>query len=104
MSQFDVHPNPAGRSKGYPLVVQLQSDLVDLGNREVVIAPLVPAAMLGVKESVLLPVVRYAGADYRIAVPMLRSIQQRRLGSPIGEVRESRRAILTAVDRLFTGG
>lgn len=104
MSQFDVYPNPAGRSKVYPFVVQLQSDLATTGSRDVVVAPLVPVSLLGIHGSVLLPVVTVAGADYRVAVPLLRSAQQRRLAASIGNIRDARWPLLSAVDHLFTGG
>lgn len=104
MSQFEVYPNPAGRSKGFPYVAQLQSDLVNLASREVVVAPLIPAALLPIKESVLLPTVRLGEAEFRVAVPMMRAVPQRRLGSAIGNVGDARWTLLAAVDRLFTGG
>lgn len=104
MSQFDVYPNPAGRSSAYPYVVQLQSDATVLDSRDVVIAPLIPVTLLRTGGTVLLPAVRVAGMEYRVAVPMLRATSQRRLKGPIGDIREARWLILSAIDSLFTGG
>ena len=105
MSQFDVYVNPVrSRRPQYPYVAQLQSDLAAKAPREVIVAPLVSAALLNGRGSVLLPVVKLGGEDFTFCIPMLGGVPLARLGRPIGDVRESRRAILTAVDRLFTGG
>ena len=104
MSQFEVYPNPSGRTKAYPYVVQLQSDPVTLPSRDVVVAPLVPAAMLPLRESVLLPLVQLCQVEYRVSVPMMRAVAQRRLSNPVGNVSDARWTVLAAVDRLFTGG
>ena len=104
MSQFDVYPNPAGRSSAYPYVVQLQSDATALNSRDVVIAPLIALTMLRTGGTVLLPTVQVAGIEYRVAVPMLRAVCQRRLKGPVGDIREARWLILSAIDSLFTGG
>ncbi len=105
MSQFDVYVNPVRSHRPqYPYVAQLQSDLAANTPREVIVAPLVSAAFLNGRGSVLLPVVKLAGEEFTFCIPMLGGVPVARLGRPIGEVRESRWAILTAVDHLFTGG
>lgn len=105
MSQFDVYVNPArSHREAYPYVTQLQSDLAATAPREVIVAPLVSAALLNGRGSVLLPVVKIGGGEFTLCIPMLSGVPVGRLGHSIGEVRESRWAILTAVDRLFTGG
>ena len=104
MSQFEVYPNPARQRQAYPYVVQLQSDVAAITPREVVIAPLVPASMLAVREAVLLPLVHVSDRDYRLCVPMLGTAPANQLANPIGDVSESRWKILAAIDHLFTGG
>ncbi len=104
MSQFEVYPNPAGRTRVYPYVVQLQSDVATSNPRDVVVAPLAPAELLAVPEAVLLPRVSVAGHDYRVCVPMLGTVPVGKLGKPIGNVGDARWTLLAAVDRLFTGG
>ena len=105
MSQFHVYVNPVrSRREHYPYVAQLQSDLAASAPREVIVAPLVPAAVLNVRGSVLLPVVNLEGKEFTVCVPMLGSVPPARLGQPIGDLREARGPLLTAIDHLFTGG
>lgn len=105
VSQFDVYLNPMrSRRDVYPYVTQLQSDLAAVNPREVIVAPLVPVSLLSVRGAVLLPVVQVAGEEFTVCVPMLGAVPAVKLGARLGEVSDSRRSLLGAVDRLFTGG
>ena len=105
MSQFHVYVNPVrSRREHYPYVAQLQSDLAAAAPREVIVAPLVRAPLLNVRGSVLLPVVNLDGREFTVCVPMLGAVPPAKLGQPVGDIREARWLIVSAIDSLFTGG
>lgn len=105
MSQFQVYVNPVrSRREQFPYVAQLQSDVAVSAPREVIVAPLARASQFSVRGSVLLPVVNLAGEAFTVCVPALGSVPPAKLGSPVGDIREARWPLLSAVDHLFTGG
>ncbi|WP_295484393.1 CcdB family protein [Accumulibacter sp.] len=77
MAQFSVHRNPnPDTSSAYPLLLDVQSDLVaELGTR--VAVPLCPAAtMTGGLLATLTPVLEIDGRQYLMLTPQLAGIQK----------------------------
>lgn len=104
MPQFAVHrnPNPASRT-AYPLLLDVQSDLVsDLGTR--VVVPLCPAsAMKGRLMKTLTPVLAVEGKDYVMLTPQLAGVSRAQVGAKVADLAGRRNEIIAALDLLITG-
>lgn len=104
MAQFTVYRNKNARSKAvFPLLVDVQSDLLeDLQTR--VVIPLSKAAALTRKPvSQLTPVIEFEDSSYVLVTPQLAGIARSELGIPTGSVAQSRDVILAAMDFLLLG-
>jgi toxin CcdB len=101
MAQFDVHRN--GRNKRYPLLLDLQADLLrDLATR--VVAPMTPAKKLGGKPiGRLNPIVTVNSAEYVIVLQELAAVPVAALGAKVISLRKERNELIGAIDLLFTG-
>lgn len=101
MAQFDVYRN-AGQRR-YPLLVDLQADLLrDLATR--VVAPLLPLARLeSAPITHLNPVVSVDGERYVVALSEMAALPVARLRRPIATLRGQRRDLIAGLDLLFTG-
>jgi toxin CcdB len=104
MPQFAVHrnPNPA-TSADYPLLLDVQSDLLgDLATR--VVVPLCRAASLGGRlVKTLMPVVEVAGEPYAVLTPQLAGIARKQLGEQVASLAAHRAEIVAALDLLIAG-
>jgi toxin CcdB len=104
MEQFDVYrnPNPATRST-YPLLLDIQSDLLaDLATR--VVAPLCLAStMKGRLVKTLMPVFEIDGKQYAMLTPLLAGIARKQTGAKVGNLTQNRAEIIAAMDLLTTG-
>jgi toxin CcdB len=104
MPQFDVYKNPNAATRArFPLLLDIQCDLLEpLATR--VVVPLSAATANRTRSlSVLTPTLRVDGREYVAVVPQLAGIAMRELGTPVGNLREQRDAIVAAVDLLVTG-
>ncbi|MCW5572987.1 MAG: CcdB family protein [Steroidobacteraceae bacterium] len=104
MAQFDLHRNRNGASKArYPLLLDIQSDLLDpLATR--VVIPLTPATGARTRRiDTLTPALRFGGKDYLLMTPLLAGIAARDLGPAVGNLGVDRDAIMAALDLLITG-
>ncbi|MBX5463591.1 MAG: CcdB family protein [Steroidobacteraceae bacterium] len=104
MSQFTVYRNKNPRTKAtFPLLVDVQSDLLkDLQTR--VVIPLSKAAALTKKPvSHLMPVLKFEGEAYTLMTPELAGVARNDLGPVAGSLAERRDAILAAMDFLLAG-
>lgn len=104
MAQFAVYRNAHAASKdAYPLLVDIQSDLVsDLATR--VVVPLAPAAeWKGKSIKRLMPTVTVQGRSYVLVVPQLAGIPAKQLGAMVGTLAAQREHIIAALDLLVTG-
>jgi toxin CcdB len=104
MPQFAVYRNPNPATAGeYPLLVDVQSDLLsDLATR--VVIPLCPASVLGGRlVRTLMPVVDVAGDAYALLTPQLAGIPRKQLGEAVGSLAASRGEITAALDLLISG-
>lgn len=99
--QFDVFENP--RSRTYPLLLDLQADLLkDLAS--CVVAPLSPVDKLRAKPLTRLnPVVSIRGRPYAVLFQELAAIPRKALGAMVGDVRDRRVDLVAALDLLFAG-
>ena len=104
MAQFSVYRNKNPRTKAtFPLLVDVQSDLLEpLGTR--VVIPLTKSPALTKKPvSHLTPEVSFSGERYVLMTPQLAGINRAELGPHAGNLGEERQAILAAIDFLLTG-
>jgi toxin CcdB len=104
MEQFTVYRNKNPRTKAaFPLLVDVQSDLLeDLQTR--VVIPLTKAAALTCKPmSHLTPTLTFDGEDYLLMTPQLAGIARNELGTSVGNLAIARQSIIAAVDFLLTG-
>lgn len=104
MAQYTVYRNKNPRSRAiYPLLVDVQSDLLDDLQTRVVI-PLSKAAALSKKPvSQLTPVLVFEQTSYVLMTPQLAGIARSELGPAAGSLTRSRDLILAAMDFLLTG-
>jgi toxin CcdB len=104
MAQFTVYRNKNARSKGtFPLLVDVQSDLLeDLQTR--VVIPLTRATALTKKPvDRLMPILKLEDEAYVLVTPQLAGIASKELGAASGTLAEHRDVILGAMDFLLTG-
>lgn len=104
MPQFTVHrnPNPDTRA-AYPLLLDIQSDLIsDLSSR--VVVPLCPApAMKGKLIKTLMPVFEVDGEQYAMLTPQLAGVSNKQVGGKVADLAQCRDEIIAALDLLITG-
>jgi toxin CcdB len=104
VAQFTVYRNKNPRSRAtYPLLVNVQSDLLDEMQTRVVI-PLTKVATLTKKPvGQLMPTVQFEGEAYVLMTPQLAGIARRELGPAAGSLAERRDTIVAAMDFLLSG-
>ena len=104
MAQFAVHRNKDQHSKStFPLLVDVQSDLLEELNTRVVI-PLTKAAGLAKKPlSHLTPALSFDGDTYLLMTPQLAGIARADLGPQAGTLSDQREKIVAALNFLLTG-
>jgi len=104
MAQFTVYKNKNPRSKTtYPLLVDVQADLLDELQTRLVI-PLTRAPALTKKPIAgLTPPIDIDGERYLLMTPQLAGIARSELGVTVGNITDQRSAIVSALDLLITG-
>lgn len=104
MSQFSVYLNAnPDTNAAYPLLLDIQSDLIaELGTRVVVPLCLV-ASMKGKPMMTLTPVFDIAGKQYVMLTPQLAGVAKKQLGKKVADIALQRNAIIAALDLLITG-
>jgi toxin CcdB len=104
VAQFSVYRNKNPRTKAtFPLLVDVQSDLLEPLNTRVVI-PLTKSAALAKKPvGHLTPEISFADDRYVLMTPQLAGVNRAELGPLAGSVAEERQTILSALDFLLTG-
>lgn len=104
MSQFTVYRNKSARTKAlFPLLVDVQSDLLDELQTRVVIPLTRNAALTKRPVSQLMPLLEFEGEAYVLMTPELAGIAKSDLGVATGSLAERRDTILAAMDFLLTG-
>ena len=104
MAQFSVYRNKNPRTKAtFPLLVDVQSDLLEPLITRVVIPLTKLPALARRPVSHLTPEVSFGGDEYVLMTPQLAGINRVDLGPLAGSLAEERQAILSAVHFLLTG-
>jgi toxin CcdB len=104
VSQFTVYKNKNARSRPvFPLLVDVQSDLLDQLQTRVVIPLSRVAALAKSPVSQLTPQIEFEGVSYVLVTPQLAGIGQSDLGPATGSLASSRDVILAALDFLLLG-
>jgi hypothetical protein len=99
--QHDLFVNPNRRERlGFPLLVQLQANVVEGGYR--IVAPLT-AITEGVPINRLLPVVEHDGQRYAVLFNLITNLSRRLLRHPVGSIAQYRDDLARALDWLFLG-
>ncbi len=103
MPQFAVHrnPNPATNA-AIPLLLNIQSELLDALASRVVVPLYVPAALHDGILTQLMPGMEVDGASYIAVTPELAGIPRKVLGEPVGDLSHRRHDIVAALDLLLT--
>lgn len=104
MAQFTVYRNENSASSGeFPLLVDVQTDLLEELGTGVVI-PLGEAVELtGFPTQYLTPVISFEGRRYALLTPQLAGISRDELGPPAGSLADQERVISTAIEFLLRG-
>lgn len=104
MPQFAVHRNPNRATQAaIPLLLNVQSDLLETLNTRVVVPLYVPAAVEGGTIGALTPRIEVDGAVYVAVTPELAGIPRKSLGAQVADLSHLRYDIVGALDLLLTG-
>lgn len=101
MAQFSVYRNPRASRIEVPYLLDVQSDLLDLGTRLVI--PLVAAEKFRGRLSRLHPAVVVEGHTVIASTADMASVSEQDLREPVTRLTPSRHEILDAIDFLLTG-
>ena len=104
MPQFAVYKNRNAETRArFPLLLDVQSDLLEpLSTRVVVpLSPIATARDVAMKQ--LAPILTIDGKQYVMVTPQLAGVSARELGQSIGNVANERATIIAALDLLITG-
>jgi toxin CcdB len=104
MPQFRVHrnPNPATAER-FPLLLDVQSDLVAGLTTRVVVPLCLAAALTQGPLQRLIPTFEVAGTRYAMLTSQLAGIAVQQLGPEVADLAAHRGEILAALDLLFIG-
>ena len=104
MPQFAVYrnDNPASRDR-YPLLVDVQSDLLEALQSRVVIPMSRRDTFGNARMTRLMPVLSIDGMDYVLVTPQPAGIDRRELGVRVGDLVTERDEIISAMDFLMLG-
>ena len=104
MAQFSVYRNKNARTKvTFPLLLDIQSDLLEPLHTRVVIPMTKAPALTRKPVSHLTPEVSFNGDRYVLMTPQLAGVGRTELGPEAGSLVDERQTILAAVDFLLTG-
>lgn len=102
--QFDVYKNenPSSRER-FPLLVDVQADLLAELESRVVIPLALEARYANKVLKGLMPVLRIQGKTYVVVTALVAGVPRRALGSKVTNVSERRAELVAALDLLLTG-
>lgn len=104
MAQFDVYENKnRGSRAAFPLLLDVQSDLLDELQTRVVIPLTRPNSAVKKPLSRLTPWLEVNGNKYILVTPQLAGIDKASLGAVVAELSAQRARIIAALDMLITG-
>lgn len=99
--QFDVYRNPGRGAELSPYLVDMQSDRLQ-PIQTILVAPLIRADPRDDLERAS-PAVVVGGDRFFVSLPEMFSIDRRRLGKTVANVKGDRERFVAAIDFLFTG-
>jgi toxin CcdB len=104
MAQFDVYQNKNSRSKAmYPLLVDVQAELLDELQTRVVIPLTKLPALVRTPIGGLVPTVKVSNTNYLLLTPELAGVPVSSLGKAVANILGQRLVIIAALDLLITG-
>lgn len=104
MAQFRVYRNPRADSKArFPLLLDVQTDLIGSLETRVVIPLSAVKASAGRPMTVLMPVLEVEGRKYAMCTPQLAGLRLADIGTEVADLAAQRVEIIAALDLLFTG-
>jgi toxin CcdB len=104
MPQFAVYKNRNETTRGrFPLLLDVQSDLLEPLNTRVVVPLRLAAAAKTRTMEALTPKLPVAGKEYVMVTPQLAGISRRELGAIVDTLSSERAKIISALDLLITG-
>jgi toxin CcdB len=101
MAQFQAYRNPRSSGAQIPFLLDVQSDLVNIGTRLVV--PLVLESAFGARLTRINPVLLVDGQRVVASVADLASVPLRQLKDKVADCSKHRSEIVAAVDFLLSG-
>jgi toxin CcdB len=103
MRQFVAYANKGPSRKVYPLLLNIQSDLItDTESRlSVPLFPFKGGRSPAISD--LSPVIDVDGSKYVLLMPLMAGINIEQLGKPVADVSHERATILAALDLLISG-
>ena len=104
MGQFAVYKNKNPRTKsGFPLLVDVQTDLLEDLQTRVVIPLTRAAAPTRNPMNQLTPLIAYEGEHYLLMTPLLAGVSRSDLGSEAGSLLVNSGVVPAAMDFLLVG-
>lgn len=104
MPQFAVHRSPnRATSASTPLLLDVQSDLLESLNARGVMPLYDPAVLEGGIVGTLMPRFEIDGASYVAVAPELAGVPRKSLGNQVADLSDRRYEIVAALDLLLTG-
>ncbi|MFJ3052501.1 MULTISPECIES: CcdB family protein [Pseudomonas nitroreducens/multiresinivorans group] len=102
MKQFDLYRNDNPRTReAMPLLLDVQSDLLDSLNTRMVIPLSRAKGLAGINR--LMPEVTVGEERLLLLTPQMAGISRRELGEPVGSLAHLRLQIIAAIDLLISG-
>jgi toxin CcdB len=99
--QHDLFANPNRRNRlGFPLIVELQANVVDGAFR--IVAPLTPITR-DTPSNRLVPIIEHDGQKFAVLFNLVTNLSSRLLRHPVGSIAQYRDDLSRALDWLFFG-
>jgi toxin CcdB len=104
VAQFRVYRNPSPDTKSrFPLLLDVQSDLIGQLETRVVV-PLSPAAAMASRQmTILMPTFVIDDRKFAMRTPQLAGIPASGIGAEVADLASHREQIIAALDLLVTG-
>jgi len=104
VAQFRVYRNPRAETKNrFPLLLDVQSDLIGPLETRVMVPLSAVGAMGGRQMTVLMPTFVIDGRKFAMRTPQLAGIPASEIGSQVADLASHRGEIVAAIDLLVTG-
>lgn len=101
MAQFQAYRNSRASGEQIPFLLDVQSDLVNIGTRLVV--PLVLESAFGARLTRINPVLQIEGQRLVASVADMASVPQRQLKDKVADCSKHRGEIVAAIDFMLSG-